>query len=429
MPETPSNPQTPAPLLSPALLSGLESSLAGQAGIDSLFTAVQATSLLLDSCLIESRSVLAGSMPARDRLWLLLKAAAGLSPVRIPADILAPSTAAPQLMDGGALLDLVVGTVRSANSQHELDNMLAALGALLNPLFLLDYAASAQQTGQIETIRTIAAAAQSALWRGSNNPPSLHAITWKDRVRFDTGAPGATLNFSKGISEWSYLWYCLQHHVGYSEIDPFATHYNIDSISDPNACAGATIFIYGTGFGPSGRVYFPAPSASDPAFQKYAGDGDMLVGVEAVSWTDTVIEVVVPPWAVSGDLHLNAYTRTVTPCATQDVYRLGNSVPFTGGLASVYAVNLNGKPVDLVYPIPQTFAPNDTVVLSWQASVGPSVQVTVSIHDKASAQVWNVPGIFGGGFQAAIVTIPDPASRSPPNSSSPPKAIAGARPL
>jgi hypothetical protein len=409
MPDAPQNPQSPRPLLNAGAFSTLESSMAGQTGIENLFTAAQANASLLNSCLAEARSVLRGNMPARDRLWLLLRGAAGLSSIDIPRDILAPNAAPPQLLDGGALLDLVIGTVRSANDEDEAGAMLGALGSLLNPLFLLDHAATAQLAGRVETIQTIAAAAQSASWERLNNATPTQALDWKDRVGFDMGAPHPPINFGRSISEWSYLWYCLTHHVGYSEIDPFAAPYNIDSISDPAACPGTTIFIRGSGFGPEGRVYFPTPSATDPAFQKYAGDDGILVGVDAVSWTDTLIEVVVPPWAVSGDLHLNAFTRIETPCATQDVYRLGNSVPFTGGLASVYAISLNGQPVDLNYPARQTFAPDDTIALSWQASVGPTVRVSISTQEKESGKVlWTAPGTFAGGLQATPVPIPDP---------------------
>jgi hypothetical protein len=117
----------------------------------------------------------------------------------------------------------------------------------------------------------------------------------------------------------------------------------------------------------------------------------------------------VPPWAISGDLHLNAFKTVTTLCTTQDIYHLGNAFPFPGGLASVFAVNFNGQPVNLDNPQRQTFAPNDTIVLSWQASAGPTVRVSLKIQEKFTGKVlWSAPSSFGGGFQAAIVPIPDP---------------------
>jgi len=402
---------SPIPLLDEDQLSNLQIALHGEAGIDTLFSAAQANSSLLDRCLAEARSVLGGAMSARDRLWLLLRGAAGLKPISIPARVVEPSTDAPELINGGAVLDLIVGVVRSANSQPEANAMLAALGALLDPVFLLEHAARAHQNGQADVVQAIAAAAQAAAWGKQNNPAPPPHVTgiWENRVVFDTRTFSGGFDGAGTIRQYNWLWYCLTHHLGSSEIDPFAAPYHIDSISDPTACAGQTITIRGANFGAEGRVSFPAPNASDPAFKKYAGDDGILIGVTAVSWTDTQIDVVVPPWAISGDLHLNAFKSAVTPCATQDIYHLGNSIPFTGGLASVFAVNINGQPVDLNYPQTQTFAPNDTMVLSWQASVGPTVSVSLTIQDKFSGkQLWAAPSNFPGGFQAAIVTIPDP---------------------
>ena len=132
-----------------------------------------------------------------------------------------------------------------------------------------------------------------------------------------------------------------------SQVDRFGPRYHIASISNPEACAGQTLTIRGTGFGPTGRVSFPSPGSDDPAFGLGAGDDGVLGGVIPTRWTDTEIDVVVPAWATAGELHLNAYTRHRDPCATIDVYRLGNSVFFQGGLSAVYQVSLGGVDVAL----------------------------------------------------------------------------------
>jgi hypothetical protein len=215
-------------------LSNLQTALRGQSGVDVLFSAAQASSPLLDRCLAEARSVLRGAMPARDRLWLLLRGAAGLALIGIPKNIVQPPADAPQLMNGRALLDLVVGVARSANSQHETDAMLSALGALLDPLFLLEHAARAQQNGQAEALRTIAAAAQAASWEKLNNPAPPRVIgTWKNRVAFDTRTFSGGFDAGRAIDQYSWLWHCLHDHLASSAIDINARPYHIDSISNP----------------------------------------------------------------------------------------------------------------------------------------------------------------------------------------------------
>jgi hypothetical protein len=201
-----------------------------------------------------------------------------------------------------------------------------------------------------------------------------------------------------------------RHEVGRSRPVLFGGRYDITSVSKQDACGGETITILGTGFGRQGRVFFPSPDPDDPIYQKFLfGTPGLTEGVPAASWTDTRVDVVVPRWAVSGDVRLNVYHTVKSPCRTRDIYRLGNSILFLGGLATVIAISLNGQQVDLDSPKPLTFAPRETVQLSWTASIGPTVRVRVSICRKSDGQeLWKAPSLFSGGAKLTPISVPDP---------------------
>jgi hypothetical protein len=169
-PWLPSTSVRPASLLAHKPLSRLEAAHGGDPGIDALIRVAKTNSELLERCLLESRSVLCGDMIARDRVWLLLRSAAGIPVFEVPQHILKPIAEEPTLMHRDAVLDLVTGVGRSANSPAEAGAMVTALGGLLDSLFLLDHAAKAQQRGDFETIRTISAAGQAASWAAAKNP-------------------------------------------------------------------------------------------------------------------------------------------------------------------------------------------------------------------------------------------------------------------
>jgi hypothetical protein len=202
------------------------------------------------------------------------------------------------------------------------------------------------------------------------------------------------------LSNWNTKWECLPVVAG-SEIDLMDGIYEIQSISNQPVCAGETITISGTGFGAAGRVYFPT---NDWTFNKFAGDPGLLVGIPALSWTDTRIDVVVPPWAVDGDLHLNAFHTVTSRCRVRDIFRPGNQYPFIGGVASIFEVSL----MDLGDPEPPlTFAPHDMVFLRWRASVGPTVGVSVRIQKPDGTVLLGPLDFPGGGSQTTTVRIPD----------------------
>ena len=133
------------------------------------------------------------------------------------------------------------------------------------------------------------------------------------------------------------------------------------------------------------------------------------MGVTPTSWTSTRIEVVVPNWATAGPLHLSAVTRHEDPCATIDVYRLGNSVLFQGGLASVYQVSLDGVDLDLSGTDALIMPLNRTMTLSWHASGGPSARVEIQVSDDTRVLVKqsNLPAGFGSITFDVPITEPE----------------------
>ena len=231
---------------------------------------------------------------------------------------------------------------------------------LLQPFFYLDAAAAGAERsrqGDRQALETFVTAHESPHWReeltqpinpGVMRDPVVTKPTLdRDRIPFDIDSWRDEI-VKPGIDRWDSGWPCMGGaRKAMSEIDRFGPRYTIDSLVNDQACAGETLTIRGKNFGPNGRVYFESPGIKDPAFHLADGDPGVLVGVKAKTWTDTKIEVVVPVWATAGELHLNAFTHHVDLCTIIDVYRLGNSAFFRGGLASVYEVKVAGVAIDL----------------------------------------------------------------------------------
>ena len=157
---------------------------------------------------------------------------------------------------------------------------------------------------------------------------------------------------------------------------------------------------------------FPSPEVRDPAFGLGAGDGAVLAGVEPERWTDTEIDVIVPQWATTGELRLNGFTRVEEPCATIDVFRLGNAVLFLGGLAAVFEVRLGGKLVDLTGKELANLTPSDGVALTYRGTGSPSVRVKVQLVDESGLVLRERSGL-PGGYGGFVLLVPDPAPRRP----------------
>jgi hypothetical protein len=376
-----------------------------------------------DAVLAEARSVLAGDYDAALRLRLLLSRPRYepdgiLAQVRdlIPQD----PDAAPRIMDGDAVLYMIAGAMRAADSPEQADAMLSALAALLQPFAALEHAAIAldkADRGESSLLRTFDVA-----WRvthdgevnaPSPNPPPAETVKegLKGPLTWKSSKIGRAIDDALGSG-----WLCPGGVVkAMSMEDIFGPKYVIESLSKRDPCPGETITIRGRNFGPSGRVYFPSPDPDDPAFLSYTGTANhgILRGVEATRWTDTEIDVVVPPWAVIGELYLNAFTRRIRVCTIIDVYRFGNKILFEGGIASVYQVFLRGEEIPYDPPRPVNLRPNDVAAVSWRATAGANVRVTVELKRQDLGTVlWSQSGL-SGGFGAVALSVPNLAVGTP----------------
>jgi hypothetical protein len=379
----------------------------------------------LERCMGEANATLNGDISAADRLWLLLAEDIGEAP-SVPRSILESlaigvGLESPRFVSGQKVLRLIAGVVRGANQPEEADAMLRALMRLLEPLYLLDLSAAAADQGNIQALKTLAIARSARQWRAelvASHEVEALCEQWT------VGRPSADLirlpfnpdRWKEPPSDFVFpiwkFWICPGGtRKAMSQIDRFGERYTIETISNPQACVGETIIIRGRNFGPAGRIYFPPPDPDDPAFGLSTGDGAILVGVAPVRWTDTEIEVVVPPWATAGELHLNAFTRHVDECSTIDVYRLGNTILFQGGLARVFKVFIAGSEVDLESSQPRNLSPGDAVALTWMATAGSTVQVAVRLMEGGTT-LWHRTGL-PGGFGGVVLEVPDPAPQQP----------------
>jgi hypothetical protein len=392
---------------------------------DALLTQVKKHATYLERCSQQAEAVLYGDLSAANRLWLLLRDPISSCPV-IPQSILDEIAShaglvEPRAIASEVLLRLIAGVVRAANQPCEANVMLYSLRRLLEPLFLFDLVTATVERGEHADLCTLITAWWAPQWRAALTqthvpdmtlqPDNLDGpvLNW-DRVPYDL----ASWHTSTTLDEFP-LWklsLCPEGtRKGMSQIDRFGARYTIESISNPEACSGQRVTIRGRNFGPTGRVYFPSPEADDPAFGLGAGNAGILVGVEPVSWTDTKIDVVVPPWATAGELHLNAFTRHKDPCAIIDVFRLGNTILFQGGLAVVFQVSIAGHEVDLTSNKPTNLVPGDAVALTWHATIGPTVRVRIRLIESGTV-LWertNLPGGFGG----VVLPVPDPLPKKP----------------
>jgi hypothetical protein len=394
--------------------------LAGAAAAaDAFLSNVDKYAEYLDRCSSEAELVLKGSLAAANRLWLRLGSTAGLTgaaPTYNAAG--AVSSRSSFVVEGKTLFRLVAGITRAANQPSEAELMLENLGRLLEPIFTLDLVASAIESarqGSSEQLETLVTAQLAPRWLAS-----LGSVPVRDQVLtipHSTVADTSTRS-SFDLDSWSHKVTSTVDHWGLyspcaggvhnamSEIDRWGARYHIDTISPVGACAGQKLTITGTGFGTPGRVTFPSPDANDPIFDFGLPEG-VVMGVEPIRWTDTSIEVIVPEWATAGEMQLSAFVRHTDPCVTIDVYRLGNTEFFKGGLASVYQVSLDGVDVSLTDPDPVSL-PLRSVTLSWHTSGGPGTVVGITITKNKTVLVdqQNLPGGFGSITISIPVTNP-----------------------
>jgi hypothetical protein len=365
----------------------------------SIVEAARAALPLANQCLEEVDCVFQGKLAAANRLWFLLRSVAGESHASIPGSILRDIaggrfTDEPRTIRADRLIDLVFGTVRAANTPAEADSMLEALDRLVEPLFLLEFAICAVEDaarGRTSPLRSLVAAGGSL--RPPLGPPAQNTSSttltdiWVERRPFAVEAWHSNV-VGTSLDKWTE-WGCAPRWA--SQLNKLDPQYQIESISNPKACPGEQLKIYGKNFGPSGRVQFQPPDWDDPMYP--TGDLEPLRGVEPVTWTDTEIAVVVPPWARSGELHLAAFRRVEERCLIKDVYRLGNSVLFKGGLPYVYELKVNSRGENA------WVSPNAAATIEW-----------VTSSSGVGNQWWYEAGTRPGNVTIDIRNDEDPAA-------------------
>lgn len=140
--------------------------------------------------------------------------------------------------------------------------------------------------------------------------------------------------------------------------------YLITSVSPSGGCPGTRIVIEGQNFGINGVVCFGDGSGSVVAPGAPAG-----VCVRAAQWSDTRIEVDVPPGGFSLFVSLSIIERTDRVCDKLiTVYRKGNRFAFDGGSAG-------GR---ITLPSSQCVAPGEQVPIRWR-SHPPEAERTLEI--------------------------------------------------
>jgi len=400
----PITPRARGSLLRPRAIERLENAAVEAPGdgtvrlAASIAQAARATLPSIDACLADADDVVAGRIAAANRIWLRLRAVPEPLEPRVAGgarlDIAGPaSVREPKLIRGERLVDLLFGVVRAASTPREADAMLEALGDLLEPVFRLEdayFAIEEARRGNPSPWRSAIAA-----WdvdRPEQPPPGHHVRgggfrdIWGDRSDFDQLAWTPPW-VSTVTGRWT-SWPCAgAAPLSASVINVLEPPYSIESLSDPYACPGTRITIRGRNFGPNGRVRFQPPDPEDP---DYPADHTAVSGITPVTWTDTQIDVVVPSWARAGELRLLAYRRITEQCLTTDVYRLGNSVMFKGGLPHIYELKVNGRDVKAWVP-PSAYATVSWVTSYSDVPLGPfGTPLQVMTADDAVLDVRNV---------------------------------------
>lgn len=373
-----------------------------------------------ERCATEAEAVLKGDRGAARRLSLLL--AEGLPPApAIPDDIVARALGKengrreiqpPRILAGDTLLRLIAGVVRAAGRPEEAQHMLATLGQVLAPLFHLELLSLLVTRGDMDTAKTLLTARSVPHWRTALTPAGLEIPPTKPP---HPGPPNVLngdwklVSVPNAFGKFADLWPCMgRAGKAMSTFDRFAPGYSLDSISNPTACKGDRITLFGSGFGTSaGRVWFSSPLADDPAFIANADPG-VIEGVVPERWTDTEIDVIVPAWATTGPMQLYVYATHQDHCMTVNVYKLGYPILFQGGLATVYQAFVAGVEVHADSKKPTNLTPGDSVALRWIATDGPGVTVDIALRDDESGTILFSKRGFPGGNAGTVLDVPDP---------------------
>jgi hypothetical protein len=380
----------------------------------SIFASARERLSIVQDLHIAAAAVLAGEPHGRQKLRILVGAARNL--VRESADawhhiseISNFGGSTPRLVDGASLIAIVFATELCGTSRADAKELQSNLIALLEPLAVLD--------AIFHTLENTSGAARNSsldVMATSLKTSEFRRLCEKDEAmvtplkspKYGVRRPDFNVSYAKGPVHWEFP--CLESEKRRASalntlkgtgLSPAV--YVLASISNQGACPGEIIKLKGSNFGLNGRVVFPIPQADDPSFGVPI---DAFDGVPAIKWTNTEIEVVVPPWATAGELSLASFVRHESSCLAIDYYTFGNTITFEGGIAQVYDVQINGRPAIMQNAV-NNFEPGAIVVLSWKVRSGPDVFVDVVLSDNG-VSLWQARKT-GGGSTTVLVQIPD----------------------
>ncbi len=146
--------------------------------------------------------------------------------------------------------------------------------------------------------------------------------------------------------------------------------YTISEISDPNSCANTTITLEGSNFGNvAGKVCFATHNSSLAR-----------VCVDAQSWSDDEITVVVPADVAPGLINLEILEEVIFVCgSTLPIFRRGNGIHFDGGTVVITSLTVNGR-----HSSPLCIDPNSAVTIAWTSATNSSATVDITISNRST---------------------------------------------
>jgi IPT/TIG domain len=185
------------------------------------------------------------------------------------------------------------------------------------------------------------------------NPP----IPWPPRPGFDLAKIPPR--------EIQKLHCMLEARLNIAQLGLLEIRYHITTIQPLAACPGSIITITGYGFGSNSEtVSFPQVNSGQ-------------LNVNAITWTDSKIEVEVPSGATCGNLQLLIPAGTVKTCnGVIDLKKRGSGVTyFDGSKAEIQSFTANGKTLSV------RADPGENITLAW--SICPTTNSTASLKVRA----------------------------------------------
>lgn len=302
------------------------------------------------------------------------------------------------LLDVGALLPLTLAAVHSAEDAEEAQLMLDGLSAAVWSRPWVELLYSAAQQGDPAPMRTLMMPMPGdtpVLPRGGplGGPGNLG---WPNVPEKKTGPMRANPTAADLVPRFrtpknlppSEKERCQASAMAeVAQIKQALPRYTIRTLDNPNACAGQLLTIRGENFGKSGKVVFPGPAKP-------------IDSTQAVLWSDTTIQVVVPLEAAPGFIQLQILAQHLRRCC-QDffIYRLGDTLPeFTGGIPQILSLwidNVQGN---------TSAAPQSSVNVWFETSQGSGVTTRLTVTHIWGGMIFQTPPLPGGAHAIKFTT-------------------------